>query len=248
MALLFAQEDAPDDMDLGREAWAASEPEKNKDEDDSTSGQPPPPPSGKPRGEPITAETLADFKRQLQGILQALARPSFAETCTPARMVDALAYPLFLSLSAAEAGWLLPSDAAVIATRVTEVMLNQPYGRDKPRGLLHMVRQRHDAAGRLEEFHRATGDGTLWTVLLASLTPNPESPPAVLLPQAAALIAVLQCRDLLAGTDVSRLSSLVRSVRVRNAETHITERAPQDRRGRVLPHGHPVRPVGCALP
>jgi hypothetical protein len=227
MALLFAREEEPDDIDLGREAWGASEPDKNPDQDEPDPPDPPLPPSGRSSSEPSTAETLAAFRHQLRSFLAELGRPSFAETCVPARMVDALAYPLFLCLSGADAGWLPPGELSAVATRVTEIMLRQPYGQGKPRGLLHLVRHRHEAAGSVDEFNQAAGNGTLWTVLLAALTPDPDSAPVILLPQAAALSDVLPCQDLLARTDPSRLSGLVQTVLVKNAETHIIERAPR---------------------
>jgi hypothetical protein len=224
MALLFAREAEPEDIDLGREAWGASEPDKNPDQGDT---DPPSPSSGQSSTEPSTAETLASFRQQLRIFLSELAKPSFAETCVPTRMVEALAYPLFLCLSATDAGWLPAGELSATATRVTEIMLDQSYGQGKPRGLLHMARQRHETAGSLEEFNQAAGNGTLWTVLLAALTPDPNAPPVILLPQAAALSGVLQCQELLARTDPSRLSSLVQTVLVKNADSHIVERAPR---------------------
>jgi hypothetical protein len=213
MAMLFAGEEDPNDMDLGRETWGATEPDKNSDQDDSNG--PPTRPAGPPPQEPTATETLHSFQQQLRSFLDELAKPAFAESCLPTRMVEALAYPLFLCLSGADAGWLPPSELPAVATRVTGIMLYRPYGPGKPRGLLYMVRQRHDEAGRLDEFESAAGNGTLWTVLLAALAPRPDAPLPILLPQAAALIAVIRCQDLLARTDPTHLSSLVRSVRVR---------------------------------
>ena len=238
MALLFAREDEPDDIDLGREAWGASEPDKS----------PPTPRSGQSSGEPSAAETLAAFKQQLRSFLAELAKTPFAKTCVSSRMVEALAYPLFLCLSAADAGWFPPSELSAVATRVTEIMLHQPYGPGKPSGLLHMVRQRHEATGRLDEFNDVIGSGTLWTVLLAALTPDPDASPAILLPQAAALSDVLQCQDLLrALRSFPPLQPRSIGAREERGEPYRRTGSPDCRR-HVLTHRHPVRTLGQAVP
>jgi hypothetical protein len=89
-----------------------------------------------------------------------------------------------------------------------------------------VVRERYKILGLLDEFRSAFGDGTLWTVMVAALTPQSITALRILLPQAAALTKVLQCEDLLADTEVSQLSSLVQSVRIKDAEEHIIENAP----------------------
>jgi hypothetical protein len=75
-----------------------------------------------------------------------------------------------------------------------------------------MVQQHYAALGRANEFLSAVGDGALWTVLLASSTPEASAAFHGLIPQAAALAAVFHCQGLLARTDPCHLSSLVQSV------------------------------------
>lgn len=228
VAMLFEQEDHPEDMDLGRESWAASEPEKDPEANGATSGHG----SGKqntqePDEQTASAETLLRFKKQLATFLDELAKPAFADSCVPARMVQALAFPLLLGVQGTEAEWLPAGELSLIATRVSSIMLDRRYAPDVPRGLLRRVQQRYATLGRLNEFRSVVGDGTLWTALLAALVPVQGAPLRALIPQAAALADVLQCRDLLADVDAARMSGLVQSVRIKNAEANIIERAPR---------------------
>lgn len=80
--------------------------------------------------------------------------------------------------------------------------------------------------GRLDDFRRALGDGTLWAALLAALSIDPDAAPRIVVWEAAALASVLRCGELLAAVSgPAQLSALVRSLLIPDAERQITERA-----------------------
>lgn len=170
-------------------------------------------------------EALTALRDEIDFFLNELAKPAFAATCDAARMVQALAFPLLLCIRGGEAGWLPPTELAAVATRVADIMFNRIYERGKPRGLFATVHGRYAGLGRLEDFRRAVGDGTLWTALLAALSIDAAATLRTVLPQASALASVFHCRELLANSDAARLSGLIRSLLIRNAERHITEKA-----------------------
>jgi hypothetical protein len=227
IGMLFAQEE-DDDVDLSGEIWSAAEPEKDGDEDrQQQSRPPPPPPEEKTQSEAAASmEARLAFHDEIEAFLAALLRPSFAETCDAARMVQALAFPLLLCVRGNEAEWLPAVELASVATRVAELMLDWSYGHGKPRGLFNMVRERYMREGRFDEFLRAIGDGTLWVSLLAALSIDPTLPVQIVVRQAAALASVFRCAELFAAvSEPAKLSALVRSLLIRNAEHHITEKA-----------------------
>jgi hypothetical protein len=227
IGMLFAQEDQPDAIDLTRETWSASEPEKNPDEPEQPSETPPPPSEPEtPSGAAVSLETRTAFQAEIETFLHELAKPAFAETCDANRMVQALAFPLLLCVRGGEAGWILKSELASVAARVAEIMFDRFYGRDRPRGLFAVVHDRYLREGRLDDFRRALGDGTLWAALLAALSIDPDAAPRVVVRQAAALAAVFRSGELLAAvSEPAQLSALVRSLLIANAERQITERA-----------------------
>jgi len=225
ISMLFV-EDEPDDIDLTRETWSAAEPEKSLDKPPTPPVPPTQPPEEKqPSKAAELLEAVGDFRNEINLFLHALGKPAFAATCDAPRMVQALAFPLLLCIRGSEAGWLPTTELATVATRVTDVMFSHVYERAKPRGLFAIVRDRYAKLGRLEDFLLAVGDGTLWTALLAALSIDPSAQLRTVLPQASALASVFHCRELLANSNAVRLSGLVRSLLIQNAEHHITEKA-----------------------
>jgi hypothetical protein len=221
IGVLFAQEEDPDTIDLTRETWSASEPEKKPDEPEPPSEAPPPaPPEPQTLSEAaVSLETRSAFHTEIDMFLRELAKPAFADTCDATRMVQALAFPLLLCVRGGEAGWLLKSELATVAALVAEIIFDRFYGRDKPRGLFAVVHTRYLRQGKLDEFRRALGDGTLWAALLAALSIDPNAPPRVVARQAAALSSVFRCGELLAAIpDPAQLSALVRK-RMRNVRS-----------------------------
>lgn len=233
IGLLFAQEE-PADIDLTRETWSAAEPEKNADEFEPPPGPPPTPEVELISEAAASLEAVTALRDEIDLFLDELAKPAFAATCDASRMVQALAFPLLLCVRGGEAGWLPPTELGAVATRVADIMFNRIYERGKPRGLFAAVHDRYVGLGRLEDFRRAVGDGTLWTALLAALSIDPAAPLRTVLPQASALASVFHCRELLANSDAAQLSGLVRGLLIRNAERQITEKVEKIARAVTL--------------
>jgi hypothetical protein len=226
ISMLFAPEEA-EDIDLTRETWSAVEPEKSLDEPQAQPTPPPGSPPGTAQGSEAAAvlKTFIAFREEIDLFLDELARPTFAASCDAPRMVQALAFPLVLCVRGSEAGWVPPTELAAVATRVADIMFNRIYERGKPRGLFAMVYDRYAGLGRLEDFRRAASDGTLWAALLAALSVDPSAQFRIVLLQASAVASVFRCRELLQHSDPARLSKLVRSLLIQNAESQITEKA-----------------------
>lgn len=225
ISLLFA-ENEESDLDLNREKWTATEPEKDQDDipliDDNsrlTLGEQP------VSMQATSSETLSRFQKQISSFLSELAKLEFAETCDAKRMEQALAFPLLLCVRGSEAGWLAPTQLSSTAARVVEIMLSHHYGGAKPLGLLRMVQSRYAHLGRGDDFRRVIGEGTLWAALLASLGEIPTTPLRIVIRQAAALAATFECKELLEVADASHVLVLVRNLLIKNAEANVTERA-----------------------
>ena len=149
----------------------------------------------------------------------------FAESCDPARMVQALAFPLLLCVRGDEAGWLPHSTLASVAARVVDIMFNQPYGPGKPTGLFRQVEKRYASLGKHNDFLRAVGEGTLWSALLASLSAVRPGPTRQLIRQASALAAVFSCKELLAVASAEHIAALIQTLIIKDAEAALADRA-----------------------
>jgi hypothetical protein len=213
MAMLFSHEaeDLGEDVDLSKEAWNGENPDLapnvrdnikvSRDNQDSRE---------KPSSE-SPAETRARFNDQLEDFLSELGTSAYAERCSVATMVQALAFPLLVCVRGNERGWLPPETLVSIATRVVAIMFTRSYGREKPAGLFKNVQQRYCTLGLYEEFLRTVGDGTLWSALLAALAGYGDQTPRRFILQADALASVISCKELLAFTTPDSLDALSRT-------------------------------------
>jgi hypothetical protein len=225
IAMLFSRDEAEEEIDLSHEAWTGDNPEQVSDEPGDVRGnmrqsshddQPP--------STPDSLEVAAHFREQLEHFLHELASPNFAETADASRMVQALAFPLLLCVRGSDGGWLARETLASVAVRVTDIMFNKTYGPSKPRGLFRAAQHRYTALGREDEFLRAVGEGTLWSVLLSALAIAGDEPPKQFVPKAAALATVFQCKELVAFAAPEQLGSLMLGLIIPNAQLAMTDR------------------------
>jgi hypothetical protein len=219
MAQLFSR-DEQDGVDLSREAWSG---EAKNDPEPATEPEPNSNPSV-PAATPT--DTIMRFYEQIDYFIGELGRLHFAQNCDAKRMVQALAFPLLLCVRGTEAGWLPKRVCASIAARVVDIMLNRSYGRDLPQGLLHQIKSRYAALGKMDEFLHTVGDGTLWATLIASLATMESGPLRYVIRYSVAIQSVFECRELLAITDAEQLSALVPGLIIKDAEFALTNRAP----------------------
>jgi hypothetical protein len=228
IAMLFSRDEAEDEIDLSQEAWTGDNPEQVSDEPGDVRGNlGQPPPDDRPPSMPDSHEVAARFREQLEQFLHELASPDFAETADAPRIVQALAFPLLLCVRGSEGGWLAQDTLSSVAVRVTNIMFNKSYGPGKPLGLLRGAQERYMALGREDEFLRAVGEGTLWSILLSALSSADNELLKHLVPKAAALAAVFGCKELVAFATPEQLGSLMQCLIIPNAQLAMTERVTE---------------------
>jgi hypothetical protein len=220
IAQLFSREDE-EDIDLSHEAWTG---EAEKAMETANEADEPPSPDGKAA---TPAEVMVQFHEQIDYFLQELSNSKFAESCDPKRLVQALAFPLFLCARGAEESWLPARLSAVIAARVVSIMFDRDYGPNIPHGLFRRVQARYAALAKTDEFLRAVGDGTLWSALIASLASIEATSFKYVVQYAAAISAVFACKELITYSDAEQLAVLIPGLIIENAEAALTERAPR---------------------
>jgi hypothetical protein len=223
MSLLFSLEQEPE-INLTEET---SEDETVDDVliDDRKKDDPEEDPN-KDKPNPVSStETLAAFRNQIDHFLFELAKPSYAEACSAARLMQAVAFPILLCVKGSEAGWLPNGMLTSVAARVVTIMLNRSYGRDRPKGLFRQVQARYEASEQKDEFLRTVGEGALWAALLASLARMEADSLPSLIQQVAAILSVLACAELIATSNEDQLSMFIRTLIIRDAEFAVRERA-----------------------
>lgn len=223
MGMLFSVEKEPD-VDLSQETWDGEatdldeEDGPEKTSKNSKNSGPPPDPA-------TSAQTLAEFRKQIDHFLFELGKQAFADACPAGKMLQAVAFPIMLCTKGNDAGWLPEGMLAFVACRVVHTILRKPYGPGKPRGLLRQVQARYETSGKLDEFVQIVGEGALWAALLASLARLEGSSLSNLIRQADAITSVMACPELIANSNPDQLSLFIRTLIIRDAEFAVTERA-----------------------
>lgn len=198
---------------------------------------------GDPEGDPTQRETERRARRVkrsgqtstnsdpavrevLNECLVWLKRPSFAETCTSERLINALAFPLLVCVRGAEEGWLSESELSQRATALVEILLKQGYGAGDERGLLQTVRAHHRQAGSEAAFDAAVGDGALFGLFVAALAGGAADRNADAIARAYALSSLFGCPLLTVAVDPSHMNQLLRRLRIDEAHQLVSVRAP----------------------
>lgn len=220
MRMLFTS-DEEREVDLSQERLSADEPEE-RDGDDEPEHVPDDPIAPRTRSD---AEALSALRSEIDCFLSKLASANFAETCSVSNLVPALAFPILLGVKGGEEGWFPDNALASIACHVVRIMFSTRYGRDKPVGLLKTVDARYTAAGRQAEFLKVVGDGTLYSVLLASLAKPEAASLPDLVQQADAIYRVINCSELVASVDPDQLTMLIQKVIIQDAADFVSARA-----------------------
>jgi len=222
MRLLFTKEDRSKEIDLSREGKI----DENNDPDVDI----PPTKPSQSSNEAVTSDTrefLNGFRTQLREYLARLGEKSFADTCSPERLVQALTFPLAVCLRGQAEGWLPANDLSSVAPVVVSTMFDQEYGNGSPRGLIEAVKKRYVELGRESDFLTAVGGGPLWIVLLAALTSKTNGSGAAAVLMASALISVLEYRDMLSGAGEADIRALISSIGIEDAKRNVIAKAPR---------------------
>lgn len=117
--------------------------------------------------EPPPEKFRSRLTTQVERFLEKLADAEFAEKCTATQLVQAVAFPLAVAVTALEGGWISDAVADSWAFRVTDLLLRVSTKRGS--GLLTAVRERYKQEGRLPVFEKIVGDGRLWIAVSAAL-------------------------------------------------------------------------------
>ncbi len=118
---------------------------------------------------------------QLKQFLDRLADHAFAAKCSARQLQQAAAFPLAVAKFASRGPWVQEAEFSVFADtiqRTCELLFfrnhlerNAKTGENQKRiPLLEEIRNRYVSEGRGESFDQIIGDGTLWLVLMGSLT------------------------------------------------------------------------------
>jgi hypothetical protein len=222
MRLLFTREDRSKEIDLSREGKIDENNDPDLDNPQTKSAQ--------SSNEPVASDTrefLSEFRTQMREYVARLGEISFADTCSPERLVQALTFPLAVCLRGQAEGWLPTNDLSSVAPVVVSTMFDQEYGNGSPRGLIDAVKKRYVELGREPEFLTAVAGGPLWIVLLAALTSKTNGNGAAAVLMASALISVLDYRDMLSGAGEADIRALISSIGIEDVKRNVIAKAPR---------------------
>ncbi len=115
----------------------------------------------------VNAKLQARLAAQMESFLANLSNPEFAQKCSATQMIQAVCFPLAVSLRGRHHGWVSDESAEMWARKVVAVLFRGKTVSSS--GLLRAVEQRYAERGRAGIFREIVGDGTLWIVLIATL-------------------------------------------------------------------------------
>lgn len=148
--------------------------------------------------------------------LERLSSDDFSEQCTATQLVQAAAYPIAVATLGLRGGWTDKDAAGGWIRQVCDALFNIKL---KHTGLLATVSARYVEQGRITDFERVVGDGTLWLALLSSLGSLMRKDDNTGLEKALALRAVYTSRDLIASGSAGRMGALLGQIDEERAQT-----------------------------
>jgi len=173
----------------------------------------PPPPKPTDQEDPADAATdstviEARFRErlatQINTFLTEMSATDFAARCTATQMVQAVAFPLAVSLRGRSKGWVPDELAERWALEVFSILFRgQGPGAG---GLLRAVEHRYVENGQRDTFDDVLGDGTLWLVLVATLGGTSWHGVGTDIDKAVALREVFSAPQLLASATSGRVT------------------------------------------
>lgn len=177
MRLLFTEGADASDVDP-----TAAEHQRSNEEKESEQGEQQNQSEG---GSDTVDDAPSDSQRrlldQLRQFLDRLGEPAFASKCSARQLQQAAAFPLAIARFASRGPWVQEAELSVLSQtvqRTCELLFFRDHVENNPktgvsrrlRPLLQEVRERYAKEGRVEAFDQIIGDGTLWLVLIGSLT------------------------------------------------------------------------------
>jgi hypothetical protein len=172
---------------------------------------------------PVEARFREQLAGQMEAFLKELSSQTFAERCTATQMVQAVSFPLAVSLRGQQRGWVSGTLAEKWALEIFSIL----FRGSGAGGLLQAVAKRYADSGHQSTFNEVVGDGTLWLVLVATLGRSDWRGVGADFEKALALREVFTAPHLLAAAQASRVAGLLGKIRIEDAHGYITKIAPK---------------------
>jgi hypothetical protein len=167
------------------------------------------------------------LKRRIQTtvdeLLARIIEPSFVESCSINRFVQASSFPLAVAILGADRGWVTTEVAANWTSRIAQLLMFGPTARET--GLLERIRCRYEMQGLASVFAQTVGDGSLW-ILLVSAIASIQDTKASILDSAILLRALLRSPTLVATADPATVLRLLGAARVSGAREAMSRTVP----------------------
>jgi hypothetical protein len=175
----------------------------------------------------ISDQMRAKLGLQLDEFVEQLASTKFAEKCSPRQLLEATAFPVAVSLNAAQGGWFGKNHVGKIAMQVCSILFDKRYGRGLPVGLLNYVRSRSVSDGNVENFDDVFGDGRLWCVLIAAACISDSTGVNASIQKAEILSQVFTNETLLCGAEEADIRLFLTHLCLPGAGTTVAKMAPR---------------------
>lgn len=170
----------------------------------------------------IEARFRERLANQIEVFLNELSSPKFAQHCTATQMVQAISFPLAVSLRGKRHGWVSHENAEKWALEIFGIF----FRGSSAGGLLQTVEKRYYDSGNQSTFDEVVGDGALWLILMATLGNAHWRGIGTDIDKALALREVFSAPQLLRTTFSDRIATLLKRISIENAREYTTEIAP----------------------
>ncbi len=173
----------------------------------------------------VNTKLQAKLAAQMDLFLANLSSPEFAQKCSATQMIQAVCFPLAVSLRGRRHGWVSNHSAEMWALKVVAVLLR---GKTiSAPGLLRAVEQRYADRGIATIFREIVGDGTLWMVLISTLGSSEWQEAGGVIEKAIALREVFKNPSLISSAQAPRLAGLLGQLRIDGANKYLSVVAPK---------------------
>jgi hypothetical protein len=205
---------------------AALEEIESGDEDQNDAGPVTAPPPPQARAQPPD-KAQRRLVRMMEGYLERLREPQFAERCTATQLVNTIAFPMAIAALGAESGWVNPDRGREWVVSAVTALLHERVPNTPHEGLLAHVGARYARDGRSDTFDRVVGDGLLWAVSAAVLAGLRWDGLGARLQRGLLLRDIFSRGELVATADIDALRTAAGRFRHRDAIRTITEELPR---------------------
>ena len=151
--------------------------------------------------------------------------PNLRRNARATQMIQAVCFPLAVSLRGRRHGWVSDDSAEMWARKVVAVLFRGKTISSP--GLLRAVERRYRERGMASIFREIAGDGTLWMVLIATLGNSEWHGAGNVIEKAIALREVFKDSSLISSAQPPRLAGLLGQLRIDGARRYLSVVAPR---------------------